>query len=90
MSWVDFILGEKPVHYDWRLDPRARPQPGERNKYTSAHVDNCTIRQIEIKQMFAQTRIDRYSDRKVLYAIIGILLASNVISVRELLLALVP
>lgn len=85
-----FALGDKPEPYDWRNDPRARPMPGERNEYTAQHVDQCTIRQIEIKSMFAQVRIDRYRDRQLLLAIIAILLATNMSGVREVLAAFLP
>ena len=93
MSVVEILalaLGDKPEPYDWRNDPRARPMPGERNQYTAAHVDQCTIRQIEIKSMFAQTRIDRWKDRKLLLMIIAILLGTNLISLRDVVHALLP
>ena len=64
---AETLLGEEPKPYDWRLDPRARPNPDEM-KHISVHVEQCTIRQIEIKQMFAQMRMDRYHDRRLLVA----------------------
>jgi len=70
------LLGEPPKAYEWRNDPRARPNPRERESLP-VHVDECTLRQIEIKQMFAQTRIERYQDRKLLFAIVAIILATN-------------
>jgi hypothetical protein len=84
----DSLLGEKPAPYNWREDPRARPIPEERENL-SVHVDQCTIRQIEIKQMFARTRMDRYRDRQLLLAIIA-LLASNMTGIPEALSKFFP
>ena len=89
MSLIELLLGVIPAPYDWRLDPRARPRPEERVNL-AVHADEDAIRQIEIKQMFAQSRIDRYHDRKVLFVIVGILLATNVIGVREVIAAFLP
>lgn len=85
----DALLGEKPLPYDWRNDPRARPNPAERENL-SVHVDQCTICQIEIKQMFAKTRIERYSDRKLLLMMLFLMLGSNVENIREFLTAFFP
>jgi hypothetical protein len=82
------LLGEEPKAYDWRTDPRARPNPAERENL-SVHVDQCTIRQIEIKQMFAKMRIERYSDRKLLLTIVAILLV-DAAGAREVLTAILP
>lgn len=76
MAFLEMWLGDPPKPYDWRVDPRARPNPRERESLP-VHVDECTLRQIEIKQMFAQSRIERYQDRKLLFAIVAIILATN-------------
>ena len=86
---LDAFLGDKPKPYNWRDDPRSRPIPAERENL-SVHVDQCTIRQIEIKQMFARTRMDRYSDRKLLLMMLFLLLGSNVENIREFLTAFFP
>ena len=86
---VDAVLGDKPKPYNWRDDPRSRPNPAERENL-SVHVDQCTIRQIEIKQMFSKTRMDRYSDRKLLLMMLFLLLGSNAEKIREFLTALLP
>jgi len=86
---MELLLGEKPAPYDWRQDPRARPSPEERQSL-AVHADQDAIRLIEIKQMFAQSRIERYHDRKVLFVIVGILLATSAGGARELVTAFIP
>ena len=86
---IDAIIGEKPKPYNWRDDPRARPLPAERDNL-SVHVDQCTIRQIEIKQMFSRTLVDRYGDRKLLLIILVLLFASNAEKMREVITAFIP
>jgi hypothetical protein len=83
------LLGEPPKPYNWREDARARPNHRERESLP-VHVDECTLRQIEIKQMFAQSRIDRYNDRKILLAIVAVSLASGAGTARELLSLILP
>lgn len=86
---LDALLGEKPKPYNWRDDARARPNPRERESLP-VHVDECTLRQIEIKQMFAQSRIDRWNDRRLLFVIVAISLASGTGNVREFISAFLP
>lgn len=98
MSLIDLLMGappEQPEPYDYRRDPRARASEDERRKL-STHVDNCVIRQVEIKQMFSATRLERYHDRmeryrdrKWLLTIVGLLIA-NVVGARELVALLLP
>ena len=85
----DALLGEKPEPYDWRNDPRARPSAEER-QHLSVHADQDAIRMIEVKQMFSKTRMDRYSDRKLLLMMLFLLLGSNVENIREFLTAFLP
>lgn len=83
------LLGESPDPYDWRLDPRARPNADERRKL-SIHVDQCAIRQVEIKQKLSDIRIDRYNDRKLLVWIVVLLILVNLNGARDLFAMLLP
>lgn len=85
----DSLLGEKPKPYEWRGDARSRPTQAERENL-SVHVDEDALRMIDIKQMFAQSRIDRYNDRRLLLAIVAITLASSAGGARELISAFLP
>lgn len=87
MSLLDLFMGERPQEpevYDPRTDPLARPSTDERRKL-AVHVDQDAIRIIEIKQMFSQSRVERYydrveryRDRKLLLAIIALLIVTKV------------
>lgn len=77
------LFGEPPEPYDPRLDPRARPVVGERNKATAVHVDQCAIRQVEIKLQLSHIRIEAWKDRRLLIAIIALLLITKVIDLGQ-------
>lgn len=77
------LFGERPERYDPRLDPRASPVTGERQKL-SVHVDQCAMRQVEIKQKLSDMRIDRWNDRRLLIAIIALLVLNKVIDLGQL------
>jgi len=76
------LFGDQPEPYDERLDPRARPVTGERQKL-SIHVDQCAIRQVEIKTQLSHIRIERWKDRRLLLAIIGLLILTKVIDLGQ-------
>lgn len=77
------LFGERPERYDPRLDPRAQPVSGERQKL-AIHVDQCAIRQVEIKQKLSDMRIDRWNDRRLLIAIIALLVLNKVLDIGQL------
>ncbi len=83
MSFIDSILGEIPPIYDHRLDPRALPTPQER-KHTHVHVDNCTVRWIELRVHLSMMARRQHYDRRLLIAIIVLLVLNKVIDLGSL------
>lgn len=83
MSFIDSIIGEAPPIYDHRLDPRALPTPQER-KHTHVHVDNCTVRWIELRVHLSMMARQQYYDRRLLIAIIVLLLLNKVIDLGQI------
>ena len=77
------LFGDQPEPYDPRLDPRAAPVTGERQKL-SVHVDQCAMRQVEIKLQLSHIRIERWKDRRLLLAIIALLIVTKVIDLGQI------
>ena len=91
MSVLELLLGPKPELYDWRRDRRAiEPASGERNKYTATHVDNCAIRQVEIKYELSRIRVDAYNQRQLLVIIIGLLILNGAAGAEEMIQIFFP
>lgn len=83
------LFGDQPEPYDPRLDPRAAPVTGERQKL-SVHVDQCAMRQVEIKLQLSHIRIERWKDRRLLLAIIALLVITKVIDLGQIATFVVP
>lgn len=83
------LFGDQPEQYDPRLDPLAQPVTGERQKL-SVHVDQCAMRQVEIKTQLSHIRIERWRDRRLLLAIIALLIVTKVIDLGQFAAFLSP
>lgn len=80
MSVMDMVMGGPPPRpYDRHRDHRSRQHPDERRKL-SIHADVCLERNQDIHEELSQLRLDRYYDRRLLLAILMLLLGNGTLN----------
>lgn len=77
---MDMVMGGPPPRpYDRRGDHRSQLRPGERTKL-HVHADACLERNGYTFEVIAQMQSDRYYDRRLLLAILMLLLGNGTLN----------
>ncbi len=77
---MDMVMGgPPPPPYDRQSDHRIKLRPGERTK-VSVHADACLERNSYFHEVITQIRSERYYDRRLLLAILMILLGNGTLN----------
>lgn len=83
MSLLDLIGGRPPKPYDPRLDHAALPDP-RKEKSLRAHVEECARRYQELRGSIQDNVIEMHYLRRLLWAVIGLLILNKVIDLGQL------
>ena len=81
MSLLELIF-KQPSRYDPRYDPATRPD-FSREKTLKAHVEECGKRYVELRTAIQDGVIEQDRIRKLLLAIIALLVLNKVIDISQ-------
>lgn len=84
MSLLDLIGGRAPKPYDPRLDHAALPDP-RRERSLKSHVEECAKRYQELRGSIQDNVIEMHGLRRLLWAVIGLLVLNKVIDLGQLM-----